>query len=120
MAPECAGNAARTVPAPRQQDQQREQQRKRQQQQQQQLALHAAEQEQQRQQQQQLAQQQQQQQASQQQRRRVREDENTVMVRNSRYTKLECVGRGGSSKVFKVRTRQARSTYTYVDVYISP
>ena len=34
--------------------------------------------------------------------RRVREDENTVMVRNTRYTKLECVGRGGSSKVFKV------------------
>jgi len=27
-----------------------------------------------------------------------------VMVRNTRYTKLECVGRGGSSKVFKVHT----------------
>ena len=35
--------------------------------------------------------------------RRVREDENTVVVRGTRYTKLECVGRGGSSKVFKVR-----------------
>ncbi|KAK9842292.1 hypothetical protein WJX81_004955 [Elliptochloris bilobata] len=34
--------------------------------------------------------------------RRVREDENTVVVRGTRYTKLECVGRGGSSKVFKV------------------
>ena len=37
-----------------------------------------------------------------QQKRRVREDENTVIVRGNRYTKLECVGRGGSSKVFKV------------------
>lgn len=35
--------------------------------------------------------------------RRVREDENTVVVRGTRYTKLECVGRGGSSKVYKVR-----------------
>jgi hypothetical protein len=34
--------------------------------------------------------------------RRVREDENTVVVRGTRYTKLECVGRGGSSKVYKV------------------
>ena len=34
--------------------------------------------------------------------RRVREDENTVVVRNTRYVKLECVGKGGSSKVFKV------------------
>ncbi|KAL0032168.1 hypothetical protein WJX77_008646 [Trebouxia sp. C0004] len=42
------------------------------------------------------------QQQQQQQRRRVREDENTVIVRGNRYTKLECVGRGGSSKVFKV------------------
>ena len=32
----------------------------------------------------------------------IREDENTVLVRRTRYTKLECVGRGGSSKVFKV------------------
>ena len=39
----------------------------------------------------------------QQQKRRVREDENSVIVRGNRYTKLECVGRGGSSKVFKVR-----------------
>ena len=46
--------------------------------------------------------QQQQQQPQQQQKRRVREDENTVIVRGNRYTKLECVGRGGSSKVFKV------------------
>ena len=44
----------------------------------------------------------QQQQQPQQQKRRVREDENTVIVRGNRYTKLECVGRGGSSKVFKV------------------
>ena len=43
------------------------------------------------------------QQQQQQQKRRVREDENSVMVRGNRYTKLECVGRGGSSKVFKVR-----------------
>lgn len=28
-----------------------------------------------------------------------REDENSVVVRGTRYTKLECVGRGGSSKV---------------------
>ena len=27
------------------------------------------------------------------------EDENSVVVRGTRYTKLECVGRGGSSKV---------------------
>lgn len=33
----------------------------------------------------------------------MREDENSVIVRGNRYTKLECVGRGGSSKVFKVR-----------------
>lgn len=46
--------------------------------------------------------QQQQVQHQQQQKRRVREDENTVIVRGNRYTKLECVGRGGSSKVFKV------------------
>lgn len=31
-----------------------------------------------------------------------REDENSVCVRGTRYAKLECVGRGGSSKVFKV------------------
>ena len=37
--------------------------------------------------------------------RRVREDENMVMVRGTRYTKLECVGRGGSSKVYKVCSR---------------
>ena len=36
--------------------------------------------------------------------RRVREDENSVVVRGTRYTKLECVGRGGSSKVYKVST----------------
>ena len=42
-------------------------------------------------------------QQQQQQKRRVREDENSVIVRGNRYTKLECVGRGGSSKVFKVR-----------------
>ena len=47
-------------------------------------------------------QQQQAQQQQQQQKRRVREDENNVIVRGNRYTKLECVGRGGSSKVFKV------------------
>lgn len=35
----------------------------------------------------------------QQQHRVRREDENSVVVRGSRYTKLECVGRGGSSKV---------------------
>ncbi|KAK2075783.1 hypothetical protein QBZ16_001524 [Prototheca wickerhamii] len=34
--------------------------------------------------------------------RRVVEDENSVMVKGITYTKLECVGRGGSSKVFKV------------------
>ena len=34
--------------------------------------------------------------------RRVIEDEESVTVRNIRYTKLECVGRGGSSKVYKV------------------
>ncbi len=33
----------------------------------------------------------------------VREDENSVIVHDKRYTKLECVGRGGSSKVYKVR-----------------
>jgi len=36
--------------------------------------------------------------------RRVREDDTTVHVRGVRYTKLECVGQGGSSKVFKVMT----------------
>ena len=35
----------------------------------------------------------------QQQQRARREDENSVVVRGTRYTKLECVGRGGSSKV---------------------
>ena len=35
----------------------------------------------------------------QQQHRVRREDENSVVVRGTRYTKLECVGRGGSSKV---------------------
>ena len=55
------------------------------------------------QQQQRQPQQLQQAQQQQQQRRRVREDENSVIVRGNRYTKLECVGRGGSSKVFKVR-----------------
>lgn len=34
--------------------------------------------------------------------RRVIEDEETVTVRGITYTKLECVGRGGSSKVYKV------------------
>ncbi|PRW45719.1 hypothetical protein C2E21_5938 [Chlorella sorokiniana] len=34
--------------------------------------------------------------------RRVVEDENTVTVKDIVYTKLECVGRGGSSKVYKV------------------
>jgi len=34
--------------------------------------------------------------------RRVVEDDESVTVRNIRYTKLECVGRGGSSKVYKV------------------
>jgi serine/threonine-protein kinase TTK/MPS1 len=34
--------------------------------------------------------------------RRAREDAHTVFVQGVRYTKLECVGRGGSSKVFKV------------------
>ncbi|KAF8072718.1 MPS1 [Scenedesmus sp. PABB004] len=33
---------------------------------------------------------------------RPREDAQTVYVQGVRYTKLECVGRGGSSKVFKV------------------
>jgi hypothetical protein len=33
---------------------------------------------------------------------RPREDAQTVYVQGTRYTKLECVGRGGSSKVFKV------------------
>jgi hypothetical protein len=32
-------------------------------------------------------------------RRRVIEDENTIVVKGITYTKLECVGRGGSSKV---------------------
>ena len=39
------------------------------------------------------------QQQGQQQHRVRREDENSVVVRGTRYTKLECVGRGGSSKV---------------------
>jgi len=34
--------------------------------------------------------------------RRIIEDDESVTVRNIRYTKLECVGRGGSSKVYKV------------------
>lgn len=34
--------------------------------------------------------------------RRIVENENMVMVRDIRYTKLECVGKGGSSKVYKV------------------
>lgn len=34
--------------------------------------------------------------------RRIVEDEGMVMVRGIRYTKLECVGKGGSSKVYKV------------------
>ncbi|KFM29322.1 putative serine/threonine-protein kinase mps1 [Auxenochlorella protothecoides] len=34
--------------------------------------------------------------------RRVVEDDNTVVVKGISYTKLECVGRGGSSKVYKV------------------
>ena len=33
---------------------------------------------------------------------RPREDDASVLVRGTRYAKLECVGRGGSSKVFKV------------------
>lgn len=32
----------------------------------------------------------------------AREDENHVVVRGIKYTKLELVGKGGSSKVFKV------------------
>lgn len=39
------------------------------------------------------------QQQQQQQHRVRREDENSVVVCSTRYTKLECVGRGGSSKV---------------------
>jgi hypothetical protein len=35
---------------------------------------------------------------------RPKEDPQTVFVQGMRYHKLECVGRGGSSKVFKVRT----------------
>lgn len=34
--------------------------------------------------------------------RQIVEDEGMVMVRGIRYTKLECVGKGGSSKVYKV------------------
>jgi Protein kinase domain len=34
--------------------------------------------------------------------RRMIEDENVIVVRSISYTKLECVGRGGSSKVYKV------------------
>ena len=33
-----------------------------------------------------------------------------MVVRGTRYTKLECVGRGGSSKVFKVRAPCAPTT----------
>ena len=33
---------------------------------------------------------------------RPREDEHSVTVGKNRYTKLEVVGKGGSSKVFKV------------------
>jgi hypothetical protein len=54
-------------------------------------------------QQQQLQQQQQQQAAAAPKQTRPREDAQTVYVQGTRYTKLECVGRGGSSKVFKVR-----------------
>lgn len=38
-----------------------------------------------------------------------REDAQTVYVGGVRYTKLECVGRGGSSKVFKVGVLSAYS-----------
>ncbi len=34
--------------------------------------------------------------------RKIVENENMVMVRDIQYTKLECVGKGGSSKVYKV------------------
>lgn len=34
--------------------------------------------------------------------RRIVEDENMIIVRDIRYTKLECIGKGGSSKVYKV------------------
>ena len=34
--------------------------------------------------------------------RRPREDDASILVRGTRYAKLECVGRGGSSKVYKV------------------
>ena len=36
------------------------------------------------------------------QQRRPREDDASILVRGTRYAKLECVGRGGSSKVYKV------------------
>ena len=49
------------------------------------------------------------------QQRRVREDENTVIVRGTRYTKLECVGRGGSSKVFKVHMMNSPSPAAWVE-----
>ena len=42
-------------------------------------------------------------QAAQPSQRRVVEDENSVMVKGITYTKLECVGRGGSSKVSGTR-----------------
>jgi hypothetical protein len=31
------------------------------------------------------------------------ETDSVVHVRDTRYTKLECIGQGGSSKVFKIR-----------------
>ena len=34
--------------------------------------------------------------------RRIVEDENSIVVKGIMYTKLECVGKGGSSKVYKV------------------
>ena len=42
---------------------------------------------------------------------RPREDAQTVYVQGTRYTKLECVGRGGSSKVFKVKEKAYSSTF---------
>jgi serine/threonine-protein kinase TTK/MPS1 len=39
---------------------------------------------------------------------RAREDDTFVHVRGVRYTKLECVGQGGTCKVFKVITQQRR------------
>ncbi len=83
----------------RQQQQQQPQQQRQQQQEQQAQPAHAA-----------AAMARQQQQGQQQQQQQLppqlkpREDAQTVYIRNVRYTKLECVGRGGSSKVFKVGT----------------